>query len=451
MFDCADPPVQVDDDLPYELELAFQSLLYHLEEEAEPNLQMIINRAKWSPPMSYLFRRKPPRSVEEAIHGTLSGEGQVSMVGSGAVPKTGMHGIETEYLFILHAIADPGGRETFGLDTCIEEIDRIIQHPVGKKLVTSHMQEMFSDIFIFAEGIRQVELFRPWADTFESRLVKHETLYDEVVGEWKDTFKMLTTLANFFPTQRTCNVGAELLHMKYPVEKKRTKANVEAMQAAETKLDTFWVQVLAQLQKAGLMKGRLGKVFDRPDPERTPDWVELPKKQPKKVAVQPLADIPVNIAPDARTSKIQPIQPKTKTKTRGVARPSPTATSPAADGDEESQPTASPEQTFRVDKRALKVFSMLYFQPSAESQPGEIPWLDFLYAMNQVGFGSEKLGGSAWQFTPGPSLDTCTYVRGIQFHEPHPIAKIPFRMARMYGRRLARTYGWGGQTFRASD
>lgn len=301
LFDRADPPVQVDDDLPYELELAFQSLLYHLEEEVEPNLRMVINRAKWSPPMSYLFRRAPPRSAEDAIHGTLSGSGSVTMVSSGAIPKTGKHGIETEYLFILHAIADPSGRETFGLDTCIEDIDRISQYPAGKKLVTSRMQEMFSDIFIFAEGIRQIELFRPWADTFESHLEKHETLLDEVVAEWEDTFKTLTKLANFFPAQRTCDVGAELLHMNYPVEKKRTKANVEAMQAAEAKLDTFWAQVLAQLKRAGLLKGRLGKVFDRPDPERMPDWVEPPPKpSPKEETAvpPPLAEMmPMNLTP----------------------------------------------------------------------------------------------------------------------------------------------------------
>lgn len=461
LFDRADPQVSVDDDLPHELELAFCSLYFHLEEELEPNLLMIVNRAKWSPPMSYLFRRVPPRSSTDAIHGTLSGMGQVSVVSSGATPETGINGIETQYIWILHTIANIRARETFGLDTCVEEIDRISQHPQGKKLMTAHMQEMFSDIFIFAECIRQVKLFKPWADTFESRMVDDEKLATQVAAEWEESFKALNKLAEFFPKQSTCHIGAELFHMKYPVEKKRTKANVEAMQAAEAKLDTFWTQVIAKLDKAGLLKGRLGKVLSRPDPERTQDWAEPPKKQIKSDTAQPLAERPVNVTsssllPGDQPSKILPLHPKEKAKTRGVARSPPTALG----GDDEDLPTtaaaaAPPEQTFHVDKRALKVFSMLYYQPSTVSPPGEIPWLDFLYAMYQVGFTCEKLGGSAWQFTPGPKLslsgDGCLYVRGIQFHEPHPTAKIPFRMARMYGRRLARAYGWAGATFRAAE
>jgi hypothetical protein len=37
--------------------------------------------------------------------------------------------------------------------------------------------------------------------------------------------------------------------------------------------------------------------------------------------------------------------------------------------------------------------------------------------------------------------------RSIQFHEPHPAGKIPFRVARRIGRRLERAYGWVGGMF----
>lgn len=46
--------------------------------------------------------------------------------------------------------------------------------------------------------------------------------------------------------------------------------------------------------------------------------------------------------------------------------------------------------------------------------------------MSSTGFAIEKLYGSVWQFTPS-DLDV---ERSIQFHEPHPSGKIPFRMAR---------------------
>ncbi|PYI03682.1 hypothetical protein BO78DRAFT_463113 [Aspergillus sclerotiicarbonarius CBS 121057] len=101
------------------------------------------------------------------------------------------------------------------------------------------------------------------------------------------------------------------------------------------------------------------------------------------------------------------------------------------------------QPTFTVDRRAYKVFTTLFYVPSRTSQPGEVPWTDFLHAMASTGFSMEKLYGSVWQFTP-QRLDV---ERGIQFHEPHPSGKIPFRTARRHGRRLFRAYGWHSGMF----
>ena len=76
--------------------------------------------------------------------------------------------------------------------------------------------------------------------------------------------------------------------------------------------------------------------------------------------------------------------------------------------------------------------------------PGEVSWTDFLHALVSTGFKPEKLYGSVWQFTPA-NLDV---ERSIQFHEPHPSGKIPFRKARQHGRRLFRAYGWRGEMFK---
>jgi hypothetical protein len=96
-----------------------------------------------------------------------------------------------------------------------------------------------------------------------------------------------------------------------------------------------------------------------------------------------------------------------------------------------------------LSKRAFKVFSILFHTPSQSDQPGEIPWSDFLNAMASTGFSPQKLYGSVWQFTP-TELDV---ERSIQFHEPHPQSKIPYRVARRFGRRLQRAYGWHGGMF----
>jgi len=96
------------------------------------------------------------------------------------------------------------------------------------------------------------------------------------------------------------------------------------------------------------------------------------------------------------------------------------------------------QPVFKLGKRSMKVFSILFYKPSFHSQPGEVQWNDFLHAMRETGFSIEKLYGSVWQFKPS----TLDVERSIQFHEPHPISKIPFRTARRFGRRLSRAYGW---------
>ena len=63
--------------------------------------------------------------------------------------------------------------------------------------------------------------------------------------------------------------------------------------------------------------------------------------------------------------------------------------------------------------------------------------------MHSAGFSVEKMHGSAWQFTP-TKLDV---ERSISFHEPHPGDKLAVRVARRYGRRLNRAYGWDAASF----
>ena len=90
----------------------------------------------------------------------------------------------------------------------------------------------------------------------------------------------------------------------------------------------------------------------------------------------------------------------------------------------------------KVNKRAFKVFATMFHVPSANEQQntGEIAWSEFLYSMKMIGFSVEKLYGSSWQFTP----DTIDVQRSIQFHEPHPRAKIWYWLMKNFGRRLHR-------------
>ncbi|OIW24956.1 hypothetical protein CONLIGDRAFT_565451, partial [Coniochaeta ligniaria NRRL 30616] len=63
--------------------------------------------------------------------------------------------------------------------------------------------------------------------------------------------------------------------------------------------------------------------------------------------------------------------------------------------------------------------------------------------MTATGFLARKLYDSVWQFRP----TTLDVDRPILFHESHPNPKIPFTVARRFGRRLNRAYGWDGDMF----
>ncbi|KAI9931438.1 hypothetical protein MW887_010013 [Aspergillus wentii] len=131
---------------------------------------------------------------------------------------------------------------------------------------------------------------------------------------------------------------------------------------------------------------------------------------------------------------------KTKVKTRGI----PDQAELQVETTYETTKAPDLQPTFTVDKRAYKVFSTIFYQSSRISKPGEVPWSEFLHAMSITGFAVEKLYGSVWQFTPS----TSDVERSIQFHEPHPGSKMPYRMAKRYGRRLSRAYGWNADLFR---
>jgi len=227
---------------------------------------------------------------------------------------------------------------------------------------------------------------------------------------------------------------------RYPSDKRRTQQNTDAMQEAEKNLDRFWSAFDSRWQRL------VRKTIDQSMGEhvlshrnraleRTATWVEPLKipKQIKPAEFQPLKE-------DKTTADTSiSLAPKAKPKTRGVATKLSELEAPAVAPKqvEDKQPI------FKVDKRAYKAFTTLFYIPNQSDQPGEIPWRDFLHAMNSTGFAPEKLYGSIWQFTP-TKLDV---ERSIQFHEPHPAVKIPSRNARRIGRRLHRAYGWRGDMF----
>ncbi|KAF3069857.1 hypothetical protein GL218_07820 [Daldinia childiae] len=397
LFDRVEADTRPEDDLPLDLEVAFRSLRHHLDHFLKEHLPAANRWARWSPPIQPLYRLNVPESPDAKMSITTG--------------STEPNPIEAVYLWVLHMMADPTNLKDIGLNSCVQEVERIAHDPEGRKFFTPFVAEQFSDIFVMAESIRQIGLFQPWAATFETQ-IKDKGARRQISDEFKRTARALDPLYKLELPSSAGKLGAVLTRMRYPVDEPLSETNVEAMRAAEKTLDTFWDEVINQLRQDGLWSGRVKDVLEK-EPERKRRWVE-----------------PSDSIRGDTTGKVDdPYSSKVK-----------------------QQQQQQQQLPLKIDERARKVFTALFYVPSTTTRPSSqegISWQDFLYAMHHVGFEIEELGGSNWHFTPGPTLldQNQGYTRAIQFHE----AKITSLMARMYGRRLARTYGWRGEMFTGEE
>jgi hypothetical protein len=420
-------------DLPKDLYNALVDLKYFLEQFAIGPVNQLKIAAPASPPLRRLFVRQTQQpGTSQMIAETRTG-----------VSRSDNQG---ELLWILETLWGDS-RLVFlaGRKTLMDELERLVQmDPKNKELVSSRVAGLISDLAVISECLHQIELYQPWANTFENGFVERQKEIQKEYGNLTSGWNKY--LVSFEGTSLAKLGSPEDGRFHYPAEKRRSRENVELMRSAERNLDTFWrvVDSIMPVTRGMTRRNAAFKVITRISGclQRTPAWVE-PEKQP--VRVKNLEKSPADLQFELvhRTEKtIEPATaslPKKKVKSQGKPSVSDKTVEPElpAENGYDGQPT------FKVDKRSLKVFSTLFFQPSQTAQPGEIPWNDFLHAMGTTAFTVEKLYGSVWQFTPR-NLDV---ERSIQFHEPHPIAKIPFRVARRIGRRLNRAYGWHGQMF----
>ncbi|KAK4542981.1 hypothetical protein LTR36_005979 [Oleoguttula mirabilis] len=372
--------------------------------------------------------------------------------------------IQSQFFWLIRTLWD-NTEQLFlaGLTNVVDELERLMQtEPKAKEMVSSYIAGVLADLSVITEAIRQLEIYQPWAQTFEHYMAEKE---EQIKNEYAATTKQwghLIGIADGSNATKIAKLGDPSdRKFHYPVEKRRTKENVEAMQAAERNLDAFWAAVDQNLQ------ARVGKDLDgtavrrvlaQPrSMARTGDWVDPAPVVGQgtradgqvEVVTKPLSELYFDL--ERRTEATvgsgrsaggggKGAAGKTKTR-RAVTEP----TDQAARGQEEAPPSALPDRqpTFTVDARALKVFRTLFHTPSVSATPGEVVWTDFLHAMASAGFLIEKLYGSVWAFQP-TRLDV---ERGIQFHEPHPAPKMGYRVARRVGRRLERAYGWWGGMF----
>ncbi|KAE9988063.1 hypothetical protein EG328_000533 [Venturia inaequalis] len=333
----------------------------------------------------------------------------------------------------------PQQRELFGLVDVVDYLEYLFQDPAEKKLLSPYMADRLADLGIYTRALKELESFHPWSATFDAEYKIHAgKMLVDIGKEGEPLIKMpeqVAAVMHHVTTYAMIGDGK----FKYPVDKKRNKQTTEAMIQAEQNLDFFWEQFdgfWKKLHRTTVQKSmmHLAPVYRGQSLQRTQPWIE-PAKESKQQSTE--AGIGSTLWATETEQKTTPALAKPKQKTKGVATNSDQGAPVLAVTQPDEQPV------FRVDKRALKVFNTLFFTANQSSQPGEVPWRDFLYAMTCTGFAAQKLYGSIWQFTP-TALDV---ERSIQFHEPHPAVKMQYNVARRVGRRLNRAYGWYREMF----
>ncbi|KAI4865479.1 hypothetical protein F4820DRAFT_447971 [Hypoxylon rubiginosum] len=426
-----------------DLELSYLSLMMHLRMALKSDLRMVKTSVHVSPPFRHLSRCEPSGNLVEIFEDV-----QIEYLDSKKMTDA-----EFSLVWVLRGVAKIDQMEMVA-SICVDEFERLARDPQDRKLITSFLAEQFSSISIKAEMNRHLVLFQPYSAIFTTAITTDAVLCSKVAQEYIQSSIFMDRLLSFELPETAKKIGAALVKMKYPVDKRPSKSNTETMRAAEATLATFWEEVFAQLRRDDLLRSRLGAIYTKRKPEQTPEWIEPLKKENRGSSD---ANIP-EARGDTYTGQLEEkmekftlTNPKVKPKTRpskptavggGVANRDANADPPERAGRDLQPP-------FQVNSRAKKVFAMLFHEHGSSQLPGEIPWTEFLYAMHHIGFGVEKLGGSSWLFKPGPTImDRLPAAQPIQIHDPHPRSKVRFWEARRHGRRLETRYGFKADTFR---
>jgi hypothetical protein len=68
---------------------------------------------------------------------------------------------------LLLILWDEQQRDLFGLSNVIDAFEQIMQDPSEKRNLSPYMADLFSDLAILSRALHEIEIYQPWAATFE--------------------------------------------------------------------------------------------------------------------------------------------------------------------------------------------------------------------------------------------------------------------------------------------
>ncbi|KAL8994599.1 MAG: hypothetical protein Q9169_005478 [Polycauliona sp. 2 TL-2023] len=330
-----------------------------------------------------------------------------------------------------------------GCDLAIvfQEIELLITKDQKQKdRLTPTLLWMISDLALVAEILRQIQM-----STFRERLMFNYSDEEKVIWEQTSLVKVNKLGMSFIKQADFAPLIPDLRVFDYPWDKPRTATSTAQLRTAEQALDAFWAGVdeLCVSKIGSSFQDIAGDQITPSNIQRTLPWIPVIQEETFPDTFGVRHSLLALVESTKRTIEAtQTLSPREKTKTRAPPPKIPLSeTSP-----ETATPDHEPDDTIsittpriKIKKKAFNTFAALFGKPVADTLPGEIPWSDFKRAMVNVGFGAEKLQGSAWLFASSSG--------NIIFHEPHPESKMPMQWARRIARRLSRNFGWTMETF----
>ena len=427
--------VNVDKDLPEEYLCSLLKFQRYLWEASLSKMDILRPLAHSSPPLKHAYYYSTVDHYKPGIMKTSR--------------KPGMKPDKVEYdlLRLINTLVRDGKfLSVLGFVSIVDELERLIRREkMAKKLISANMAGFFSDLSVIGAALREVNNYHPWSRTFKSAAATRNSSIEEEFNRRLDSWIKVCDSADGPNKQKIYDLGTPKgSRFYYPVDKKRSKANVESMRSAEQELDSFWRALDENLSTRNVQGTVVWRLLSQDKClHRTPEWIEpkkIAKSEPVSSLERPLSEIYIDL--ERRTertidSTVSPIKDP-KRKRRGFS-------TVARDDLEPAEIPNEPiiQQVFRLDARPLRVFRTLFYTPNLNGTPGTVPWNDFLQAMIATGFAVQKLYGSVWQFSP----HDLNVQRSIHFHEPHPGGSFSYQAARRIGRRLNRAYGWEGSMF----
>ena len=338
-----------------------------------------------------LLRQLGPSSLRKFFTTPLPG-GKLDEYTGDITAKPGVkrEGVIGEVLWLLSTLWENShDLEALGVENALDELDRLVQEEArAKDLITGLVGDLLADLGVLTQGLRQLKLYQPYESTFDMVGEKHTRRAAE---EFIKAEKPWHCIPNALADEKKLRKLGDLVightgRFYYPVEKRKTKENVDAMIRSEKNLDTFWAAVDGNVRMTRGFHGSAlhGLIAQKKSLQRTLAWTE-PIKVVKNRIKEPVISKPVpelyldleertERTLDQSHNKVQTKKDKIKTKgfttvTQDAPANTPTLASPV------------PELTFALDPRPLKVFRTLFFTPSVSATPGEVAWTDFLHAM----------------------------------------------------------------------